>query len=40
MKRKVLIVDDESSIRSFVRIGFERSNFHIIEAESGRKVLS
>ncbi|NLI60219.1 MAG: response regulator transcription factor [Clostridiales bacterium] len=37
MKRKVLIVDDESSIRSFVRIGFERSNFHIIEAESGEE---
>ena len=35
MKRKVLIVDDESSIRSFIRIGFERSNFEIIEAETG-----
>lgn len=35
MKRKVLIVDDESSIRSFIRIGFERSGFRIIEAETG-----
>src|SRR5690554_1216603 len=35
MKRKVLIIDDESPIRSFIRIGFERSNFEIIEAESG-----
>ncbi|HZJ57708.1 MAG TPA: response regulator transcription factor [Clostridia bacterium] len=35
MKRKVLIVDDESSIRSFIRVGFERSNFIIIEAETG-----
>ncbi len=35
MKGKVLIVDDESSIRSFIKIGFERCNFHIIEAETG-----
>lgn len=39
MKGKVLIVDDESSIRSFVRIGFERSNFEIIEAETGEQAI-
>lgn len=39
MKRKVLIVDDESSIRSFVKIGFERSDFKIIEAETGEEAM-
>ena len=37
MKRKVLIVDDERSIRSFIKVGFERSNFEIIEAETGEE---
>ncbi|HZJ83412.1 MAG TPA: response regulator transcription factor [Clostridia bacterium] len=40
MKRKVLIVDDESSIRSFIKIGFERSGFQIIEAETGEDGIS
>lgn len=40
MKKKVLIVDDESSIRSFIRVGFERSNFEIIEAETGEEGIS
>lgn len=39
MKRKVLIVDDESSIRSFIKIGFERSDFKIIEAVTGEEGL-
>jgi two-component system alkaline phosphatase synthesis response regulator PhoP len=37
VKRKVLIVDDERSIRSFIKVGFERSNFEIIEAETGEE---
>ena len=37
VKRKVLIVDDERSIRSFITVGFERSNFEIIEAETGEE---
>ena len=36
-KKKVLIVEDESSIRGFLRINFKRNDFIVIEAESGEK---
>lgn len=34
---KILIVEDESSIRSFLKINFQRNNFKVIEAESGEE---
>ncbi|MBA5850067.1 response regulator transcription factor [Clostridium sp. cel8] len=33
--KKVLIVEDESSIRGFLKINFKRNNFTVIEAETG-----
>lgn len=37
--RKVLIMEDESSIRSFVVINLERAGFDVIEAENGQEAL-
>ena len=37
MSKKVLIVEDEDSIRKFVKINLERSEFQVIEAETGEK---
>ena len=37
MSNKVLIVEDEDSIRKFVKINLERSDFQVIEAETGEK---
>ena len=34
---KILIVEDDMSIRSFLKINFERNNFIVIEAESGEE---
>lgn len=34
---KILIVEDEASIRGFLKINFERNNFTVIEAESGEE---
>ncbi len=36
---KVLVVEDESSIRKFININLERSGFEVIEAESGEDGL-
>lgn len=36
---KVLIVEDEASIRKFVKINLERSKFTVFEAESGEQAL-
>lgn len=33
--KKVLIIEDENSIRGFLKINFKRNNFVVIEAESG-----
>ncbi|MBP2032249.1 DNA-binding response OmpR family regulator [Clostridium algifaecis] len=35
--KKVLIIEDENSIRGFLKINFKRNNFVVIEAESGEK---
>lgn len=35
--RKILIVEDEGSIRGFLRINFQRNDFKVIEAESGEE---
>lgn len=37
--KKILIVEDESSIRGFLRINFQRNNFKVIEAENGEDGL-
>lgn len=34
---KILLVEDEMSIRSFLKINFERNEFRVIEAESGEE---
>jgi two-component system alkaline phosphatase synthesis response regulator PhoP len=39
MKPKVLVVEDEVSIRGFIRINLERNNFSVIEASSGEEAL-
>lgn len=37
MENKILIVEDEESIRKFIKINFQRNNFCIIEAVSGEE---
>jgi len=37
MENKVLIIEDESSIRGFIKINFKRNNFIVIEASSGEE---
>lgn len=37
MSRSILIVEDESSIRKFVRINLERNGFNVLEAGSGEE---
>lgn len=36
---KILLVEDEESIRGFLKINLQRSNFDVIEAENGEKGL-
>lgn len=43
MKNKVIIIEDEDSIRSFIRINFQRDNFIVLEAasaEEGIRIIS
>ncbi len=37
MKRRVLLVEDEESIRKFTKINLEREGFEVLEAETGEK---
>lgn len=37
MENKILLVEDESSIRSFIKVGFERGKYKILEAETGEE---
>lgn len=37
MNNKILLVEDEESIRKFVKINLERSDFEVLEAETGEK---
>ncbi len=39
MKTKILIIDDESSIRNFLRVTLESSGFNVFEADSGEAGL-
>ena len=40
MKKKVLVLEDEASIRSFVVINLERAGYQVIEAECGEDALA
>ncbi len=39
MKRKVLILEDEENIRSFVVINLKRAGYEVVQADSGEKAL-
>lgn len=39
MKRKVLVLEDEENIRSFVVINLKRAGYEVIQAESGEEAL-
>ncbi|MBU3173495.1 response regulator transcription factor [Clostridium estertheticum] len=39
MGKKVLIIEDEESIRGFIKINFQRNNFLVFEAASGEEGL-
>lgn len=43
MKNKVIIIEDEDSIRGFIRINFQRDNFTVFEApsaEEGMRIIN
>lgn len=37
MDKSILVVEDESSIRKFIKINLERNGFNVLEAESGEE---
>ena len=37
--RKVMILEDESSIRSFIVINLRRAGYEVVEAETGEEAL-
>jgi len=39
VRTKILVVEDEASIRKFIAINLERSGFDVLEAETGEKAL-
>lgn len=39
MDYKILIADDEPEIRNLLRLYLENENYHVIEAEDGRRAL-
>ena len=39
MKSKILVVDDENSIRKFLKISLEASDFEVFEAHTGKEAL-
>ncbi len=40
MDKSILVVEDESSIRKFVKINLERNGFKVLEAESGEEGIA
>ncbi|MBR6738680.1 MAG: response regulator transcription factor [Oscillospiraceae bacterium] len=38
--KKVLVLEDESSIRSFIVINLQRAGYEVVEAETGEKALA
>lgn len=39
MPPKILVVEDEQAIRSFIKVNLMRNNFDVVEAESGEQAL-
>ena len=39
MKRKILVLEDEENIRSFLVLNLKRSGYEVIEAETGERAL-
>ncbi|MBQ8143376.1 MAG: response regulator, partial [Butyricicoccus sp.] len=39
MKKKVLVLEDEENIRSFVVLNMKRAGFEVVEAGSGEEAL-
>lgn len=39
MKRKILILEDEENIRTFVKINLKRADFEVVEAATGEEAL-
>ena len=39
MKRKILVLEDEENIRSFLVLNLKRSGYEVIEAETGEIAL-
>ena len=39
MVRKVLVLEDEASIRGFIEINLTRAGYEVIEAETGEEAL-
>ena len=39
MKRKILVLEDEENIRSFLVLNLKRSGYEVIEAETGEMAL-
>lgn len=37
MSNKILLIEDEGSIRKFIRVNFQRNNFYVTEAASGEE---
>ena len=37
MREKILIIEDEAAIRGFVKVGFQRGDYLILEAETGEE---
>lgn len=40
MSQKILVIDDELSIRRFLRIGLEAAGYRVVEADEGEKGLA
>ena len=40
MKRKVLVLEDEENIRSFVVLNLKRAGYEIVQAGSGEEALA
>ena len=38
MVRKVLVLEDEASIRGFIEINLTRAGYEVIEAETGEEI--
>lgn len=39
MNTKILVVDDETSIRKFLKVSLEANQFEVVEAQNGNEAL-